>query len=142
MKLSQPENFETIANSMGIALYQRFSLTEASLFLRCPESEIKELIESGKINTIKISAKNFQFLGYQLLEYILDNVTNNRPPSQPTKSVDRIIRAGEVESMVGLSRTTLWRYERRGEFPKRVSLGASSVGWKLNQVQAWIDERQ
>ena len=142
MKRSLPENFEAIASSMGIALYQRFSLTEASLFLRCPESEIKRLIGSGKINAIKISANNFQFLGYQLLEYILDNVTDNRPSPQPAKSVDRIIRAEEVESMVGLSRTTLWRYERKGEFPKRVSLGASSVGWKLNQVQKWVDERQ
>ena len=142
MKLSHPENFEAIANSMGIALYQRFSLAEASLFLRCPESEIIGLIDSGKINTIKISAKNFQFFGYQLLEYILDNVTKNKLSSHPTKSVDRIIRAEEVESMVGLSRTSLWRYERKDEFPKRVSLGASSVGWKLSQVQKWIDERQ
>ncbi len=43
--------------------------------------------------------------------------------------------------MVGLSRTTLWRLENKGEFPKRVSLGGNSVGWKLSEIKQWIDER-
>ena len=32
-----------IADDMGIALYQKFSLNEASLFLRCPASDIISL---------------------------------------------------------------------------------------------------
>jgi len=37
-----PDNYERIANDMGIALYQRFSLNEAALFLRCPENPCHE----------------------------------------------------------------------------------------------------
>ncbi|WP_241086791.1 helix-turn-helix transcriptional regulator [Candidatus Vondammii sp. HM_W22] len=43
--------------------------------------------------------------------------------------------------MAGLSRTTLWRLESKGEFPRRVSLGGNSVGWKLSEIKQWIDER-
>jgi hypothetical protein len=38
-----PENFERIADDMGIALYQKLSLNEASLFLRCPAKDIVSL---------------------------------------------------------------------------------------------------
>ncbi len=142
---SHPENFESIADSMGIALYQRFSLAQASLFLRCPESDIKKLLAKGKINTITITDKDYQFFGYQLLEYILSQTTDHQPApnnSNPMTGIDRIIRAKEVQNLTGLSRTTLWRFENKGQFPRRVSLGASTVGWKLSEVQNWIEERQ
>lgn len=141
MKTDLPENFEAIANDMGITLYQKFSMNEASLFLRCPEQEISSLIESGAINCIRVSKNNYQFFGYQLLEFL-------QARSSPTQSLkiqpthpDRIIRAKEVESLTGLSRVTIWRYENKGQFPRRVSLGASSVGWKMSEVQKWISER-
>nr|WP_201340436.1 AlpA family phage regulatory protein [Isorropodon fossajaponicum symbiont] len=52
-----------------------------------------------------------------------------------------LYRAKEVQNMTGLSRTTLWRLENKGEFPYRVSLGGNSVGWKLSEIKGWIDER-
>jgi len=143
MDQSFPENFESIANDMGIALYQKFSLNEASLFLRCAETDVIKLVDSKKINGIKITTKNFQFFGYQLLEYIMNQVTDHRvSPTKQNQGVDRIIRAKEVQDLTGLSRTTLWRFENKGEFPRRVSLGASTVGWKLSEVQNWIHARQ
>lgn len=143
MDHSFPDNFKDIADDMGIALYQKFSLMEASLFLRCPEADVKKLIQSGKLNGIKITANNFQLFGYQLLEYVLGQVTSHKPvPLHSPAEVDRIIRAKEVQELTGLSRTTLWRFENKGEFPRRVSLGASTVGWKLSEVQNWIRERQ
>ena len=59
-----------------------------------------------------------------------------------SKQVDRIIRANEVHTMTGLSRTTLWRMENKEEFPRRVSLGANSVGWRLSEIENWMKERQ
>jgi predicted DNA-binding transcriptional regulator AlpA len=143
MDQSFPENFENIADDMGIALYQKFSLNEASLFLRCPAKDIVTLVNDRQLNGIKISAKNVQFFGYQLLEYVLGQVTEYKPLARNNKpEVDRIIRAKEVQELTGLSRTTLWRFENKGEFPRRVSLGANTVGWKLSEVQNWIQERQ
>ena len=90
-----------------------------------------------------MTTSNFQFFGYQLLEYILGQSSDHKTiSSSPKDGVDRIIRAKEVQNLTGLSRTTLWRFENKGEFPRRVSLGASNVGWKLSEVQRWISERQ
>tara|TARA_A200000159_G_scaffold40646_1_gene37254 strand:+ start:3287 stop:3502 length:216 start_codon:yes stop_codon:yes gene_type:complete len=56
-----------------------------------------------------------------------------------------IIRLKDVLRLTGLSRTTLYeklnprssRYDP--SFPKRVSLGERAVGWKLQEVEEWID---
>lgn len=53
----------------------------------------------------------------------------------------RILRIGEVKSRTGLSRTTIWRKEKAGDFPARVRLGANSVGWPESEVEEWIEKR-
>lgn len=50
----------------------------------------------------------------------------------------RIIRKPELQAMVGLSDTTIWRLERAGRFPKRVQLGGNSVGWIDSEVDEWF----
>jgi len=44
--------------------------------------------------------------------------------------------------MLGLSDPTVWRKEKRGEFPKRLRLGAGAVGWLESEVNAWLEERK
>lgn len=53
----------------------------------------------------------------------------------------RILRAREVVSRTGLSRTSIWRMERRGEFPARRRLHGGRVGWLETEVEQWIDGR-
>ena len=83
------------------------------------------------------------FYGFQLLSYLLKSFGSptNTPSTSTTSALDRIIRANEVQEMTGLSRTTLWRMENKNEFPRRVSLGGNTVGWKLREVQDWISNR-
>lgn len=143
MSDSIPKHYREIANSMGISLYQRFSLNEASLFLRCQVSEVEDLVESGALAYINVSKSETQFFGYQLLGYLLENVTENTVPVLAQSSLpERIIRAKEVVVMTGLSRTTLWRMEKAGDFPARVALGVGSVGWRYSEVSSWIKGRQ
>lgn len=52
-----------------------------------------------------------------------------------------IIRLPEVKARTGLSRSEVYRRESLGQFPRRVRLGARSVGWASNEVQEWIEER-
>jgi prophage regulatory protein len=40
----------------------------------------------------------------------------------------RIMRLSEVKAVTGLSKTTIYRFEKEGRFPSRVSLGERSVG--------------
>ena len=73
----------------------------------------------------------------------MDQVTNHKVcPTINNHAVDRIIRSEEVQELTGLGRTTLWRYENKGQFPRRVSLGGNTVGWKMSEVQNWIRARQ
>jgi prophage regulatory protein len=46
-----------------------------------------------------------------------------------------------VEELTSLSRTTRWRMERRGEFPRRVRLSPGRVGWRQAEIEAWIRSR-
>jgi prophage regulatory protein len=55
--------------------------------------------------------------------------------------MDKIIREPELLKLVGLSRTTLWRREKAGDFPKRRQLSSRSVGWVLSEVLEWIEQR-
>ncbi len=53
----------------------------------------------------------------------------------------RVIRKRELFKMIPLSDTSVWRMERRGEFPKRFTLGGRAVGWFLDEVNEWLDAK-
>jgi prophage regulatory protein len=51
---------------------------------------------------------------------------------------DRILRERDVRVITGLSRTTRWRLEREGQFPRKRRLSVGAVGWLESEVLAWI----
>lgn len=53
----------------------------------------------------------------------------------------KIIRFAELKQKIGLSRSTIFRLEKLGQFPQHISLGSKSVGWLLSQIESWIAER-
>lgn len=53
----------------------------------------------------------------------------------------RMIRLAEVEFMIGLKRSQIFRLEAAGEFPRRRALGPRSVAWLESEVFAWIEAR-
>ena len=55
---------------------------------------------------------------------------------------DGLLNEREVQGMTKLSRTTRWRMEKRGEFPKRRQLSPNRVGWKRSEILAWIAQRE
>ena len=146
MEAPFPDDLSTIADSMGIALYQRFTLNEAAMFLRCPLNDLKAIVRKKSIQYIQVSKTEVQFFGYQLLQHLLDNVVDspvsqNQQVHRSDSSQDRILRAQEVQQLVGLSRTTVWRLERKGQFPNRLPLGTGSVGWLKSDIESWIQNR-
>jgi prophage regulatory protein len=54
----------------------------------------------------------------------------------------RIIRKPEALKMLGVSDCTIWRWERAGSFPKRISLGANSTGWFEHEIREWLEKRR
>ena len=53
-----------------------------------------------------------------------------------------MLRFPDVIMRVGLSRTTIWRKIRAGEFPAPITLGMNSVGWPSVRIDDWVASRQ
>jgi len=56
-------------------------------------------------------------------------------------SFSGIMKAADVQLATGLSRVSIWRLEREKNFPERVKLSTSRVGWHGHEVKCWIEER-
>ena len=55
--------------------------------------------------------------------------------------MDKMLRLAEVMERTGLSRTTIWRYEREGSFPRRRKIGKTMVGWLASEIETWLNSR-
>lgn len=61
----------------------------------------------------------------------------------PSKSAqpERLLRLPEVESMVGLRKSSIYEKVKTGEFPSPVKLSRRAVCWPASSVDAWIADR-
>ncbi len=155
--LEQPfdTQLKDIADSMGVSMFQRFSLNEAALFLRCPIADVEIMVKKHQIQFMQVSKTEIQIFGFQLVQHLLDSMVNDvkRSPqslsnqqaigqlNQQNEPQDRILRTDEVQEIVGLSRSTIWRLERKGDFPARLPLGVNSVGWRSSDIEKWVHHR-
>src|SRR5690348_2124814 len=53
----------------------------------------------------------------------------------------RLLRFPTVRERTGLSRSTIWRLERRGDFPRHRRISANVVAWVETEVVDWIQSR-
>ena len=53
----------------------------------------------------------------------------------------RILSKRAVRELVLYTPQHIARLEKAGQFPKRVQLGPSRVGWVESEVLEWLDER-
>ena len=59
-----------------------------------------------------------------------------------TARTDRqIVRVADLEAQLNLSRTTIWRLRRAGEFPQPIRLSANAVGWHAHDIYEWLAKR-
>jgi prophage regulatory protein len=54
---------------------------------------------------------------------------------------DQILRLPEVIRRTGLSRASIYKGARLGNFPRPFKLTERASGWKLSEVDAWISSR-
>ena len=63
-------------------------------------------------------------------------------PPKPDLFPDRLLRRPEVESITGLSCSTIYRLMDRGDFPRPLKIGAGPTGivaWRLRAIEQWIE---
>jgi prophage regulatory protein len=58
-----------------------------------------------------------------------------------SRELDRFIRERECQQLTGLSRSTRWRLERAGRFPRRRRISAGATGWLASEIAAWLAGR-
>lgn len=52
-----------------------------------------------------------------------------------------LINAKETSKKAGLSRSTIYRLEIAGKFPRRITLSNRCCRWSLEEVDAWVSAR-
>ncbi len=56
--------------------------------------------------------------------------------------MSKIHRIGSLVSILGLSKTTIYKMMNEGLFPKSIQLTERSVGWLESDINDWINSRQ
>ena len=51
---------------------------------------------------------------------------------------ERLILQSQLKEIVPFSRTTVWRLERDGKFPKRRQVSPGRVGWLASEIEAHL----
>ena len=54
----------------------------------------------------------------------------------------QILRCPDVVRLTGLSKATLYRAVKAGQFPAPIKLTTRAVGWRLADVNAWVASRE
>lgn len=55
---------------------------------------------------------------------------------------EKFLRRPDVERITGLSRSTIYDWMKKGDFPQPLKLGARLVAWKQSDVTAWMESRE
>ena len=53
----------------------------------------------------------------------------------------KLLRFPAVRERTGLSRSTIWRLERQGDFPRHRRISANVVAWVEEEVIGWIHSK-
>jgi prophage regulatory protein len=57
------------------------------------------------------------------------------------ETLPRIISKKELRQMVPFTPQHILRLEKEGKFPRRIRLGERRVGWRLSDIEAWLEAR-
>jgi prophage regulatory protein len=53
----------------------------------------------------------------------------------------RYLREPQLLELTKLSKTTRWRLEKKGLFPRKRQLSPNAVGWIEAEIQTWLSTR-
>ena len=73
-------------------------------------------------------------------EALVEILESTPPPFDGARSL-RLLRFSAVRERTGLSRSTIWRLERCGAFPKHRRISANAVAWVEGEVMRWIQSK-
>ena len=54
----------------------------------------------------------------------------------------KMLRRSDVEVLTGLSKSSIYAWMKRGDFPQPVKLGTRLVAWRESDIAAWLESRE
>lgn len=54
---------------------------------------------------------------------------------------DKVLRTKDLVVKLGVSRTSIWRWQASDYLPKRRRFGPNVVGWLTSEIEDWISTR-
>lgn len=80
---------------------------------------------------------------HQTLHTALGHVPVMTQQSRKEPSMaEKLLRRPEVQARTGLSRSTIYDWVKRGEFPRPVKLGTRLVAWRESDISDWLESRE
>jgi prophage regulatory protein len=52
-----------------------------------------------------------------------------------------VVRMRQLVTLIGLSRSTIYVLVSKGRFPGPIRLGDKAVGWRVNEIEEWLNAR-
>ena len=53
-----------------------------------------------------------------------------------------LLKGSDVTVALGVSRVTLWRLVKHGDFPQPLRIGRNILRWRRADVDAWLETRR
>ena len=53
----------------------------------------------------------------------------------------KTLRFADLQEIIPVSRSTLWRWVRDGKFPPPIALGPNTRAWRESDVLSWLDKK-
>ena len=53
----------------------------------------------------------------------------------------RLIRKEALLRLISVSNSTLFRWERDGNFPPRIKIGHKAVAWRIAEIEDWLTRK-
>ena len=77
----------------------------------------------------------------KLLETMISNSNSSQITAALIIELNGFLNEKTVEQITGLSRTERYRMRTAGAFPEMKTIKGKIKGWRVNDIQAWLDER-
>ncbi len=94
----------------------------------------RELAEALQLPALKAEFQELR----ELVEKLRQERESGATAARSDHTATRMLRLPEVAERTGVSRQTIYRWIKAGQFPKQVKLGASAVRWCEVEVEQWI----
>ena len=96
------------------------------------------LIPISDLDRVISSRTKHQPLEAQKTSNVANNVKPTRIRSRSHSPDGTLMRVAEVEDMVGVKTTTIYKWMKAGKFPKPLKMGFVSL-WVRAEITAWIE---